>query len=911
MSEDRPLSPVTLSILSKLEADSNLSLTDGKIARFLESSLFVQQFAQQHTALFIKAVQIGWDLNYHEQFNIFESYQTFSDLSQKLRIFRKFHSVNIIYQMMIQKRKMEEIIAHLSALADALVLIALENVELSIKKRFRLDSLESMIVLALGKLGGRELNFSSDIDLIFLYDEEKVSGFDAIRIYTYIAQALVNLLNALTVDGFVFRVDLRLRPFGEGSPLVTSIDAFESYCLKHARDWERYALIKSRQLTDNNQKLSRIIQSFVYRKYIDYTVLNAIRLMKEKILSDMKRDKLKDNLKLGRGGIREIEFIVQCYQLIYGGQNRHLRANELSKGLCNLAKYQHIDKDDADCLWESYVFLRNFENALQMINDQQRHHLPKKEINQYRVSEILGYKNWQALEEDYQQVVQDVQTVFDQLTHFSELNLSSKKENEIPQIKSLDKPMTIGAQLRLEKELDKFKSNPNISEASIKSIEVLLELFEKEIIKFKETEQLSLLSVITKLLKTISRRSTYLHQLIESKDQLEQLVDVLSIGEWFSERIIQFPHLLEVILNLSDDYDKLYLDKSAYQLMINNRLEQVEISDREEALEILRRLKVEEVFKVALAEHRRNLTLMETSDVLSALAEAFTDQILDIAWDKVKQKFDFKPDELKKLKSSLSIIAYGKLGGYELGFGSDLDLIFLYQTQAGINNETRIYAKVVQTFVSLMQTRSYSGRLYSVDLRLRPSGETGLLVSSIDAFKIYQLNQAWTWEHQALTRARWIAGSQEVKEIFNKIRFQILKKERNDNELKQQVLAMRIKMNENLYKPKQGYFDIKYSPGGMIDIEFLAQYMALAYTQKHEEISIFTDNIRIFQSMESAQLLSFEQAQLLVEAYCFYRDLSYECVFKNKPLLVEIDKVKPYDNKIVTIYHQWLVNDRG
>ncbi|MCF6765903.1 bifunctional [glutamate--ammonia ligase]-adenylyl-L-tyrosine phosphorylase/[glutamate--ammonia-ligase] adenylyltransferase [Thiotrichales bacterium 19S3-7] len=897
-----------LSLILKQIERGQYDISQAQIEHLLDNSPFVSLFAKTHLDLFIEAILSPLVSDYDQAYDAFITNNQLSDFNQAIRLFRKFHSVVIIHQMLNLNQPFEIIAKHLSLLADYLINLALEKTYRDVKTKFNLDNIPPMTVLALGKLGARELNFSSDIDLIFLYDEKVSISFDPLRVYSGVAQQFIQYLNQLTIDGFVYRVDMRLRPFGDGSPLVSSISSFQSYCIKHAREWERYALIKARQVTTNTKEVESIISDFVYRNYMDYTVLDAIRRMKSKILKEMQIERLRFNVKLGRGGIREIEFIVQCYQLIYGGQNRHLRTPHLYDALMNLAKYQHIDQVIADKLYKHYVFLRNLENVLQMLNDQQRHHLPKKELNQNRISAMLNYSHWDALFNDYNQVSKEVQQAFDELTHFSKLDEFEKLnlEDHLGSTVITKQDSVVNLESMINDFKAKCKRNMQLSEQVCVLINELIFLFLIEVHHYPSDQQSTLLGDILKLLRAISRRSTYLYLLVESKDQLHLLVEMIARGQWFSQRLIQFPHLLETVLYLPDEHQQLYLSKVDYNYLLLKCINQVEYDAKEAFIEIVRRFKVEQVFKVAVAEYKRSLTLMETSDVLSALAEAIIETMLDYAWQQIKHKLSITENELLLLKESFCVVSYGKLGGYELGFGSDLDLIFLYKRHQKIDNPSKIYIKVVQLFVSLMQTQSYSGKLYTIDLRLRPSGETGLLVSDIQAFANYQLNQAWTWEHQAITRARWVGGSEQLQSEFELIRYDVLKRKRDLNELKKQIIAMRLKMNDNLYRPKHGYFDLKFSVGGMIDIEFLAQYMALAYTNHHQEISLFTDNIRIFQSMESAQLLQFDEAQILIEAYCYYRDLSYDYLFNNKPLLVEIDQLKPYDSKVKKIYNKWL-----
>lgn len=899
-------------------------ITQDEFIKLCYVSPFSLQLLRLNNNFFIFAIEIDFCEDYFKKFDLFLNSKLISEsdsFEKKLRYFRKIISVNIIYQMLIKQTEFEIISKHLSLLAETLIELAHQKTIKEINERFNLNEKSpNLIILGMGKLGGFELNFSSDVDLIFLYDEK-----DQIqeRFYILVAQRLIQILDNLTVDGFVYRVDMRLRPFGQQAPLVCSIAQFEKYLINHARDWERYALLKARILSNKNinyQKVMQLINRFVYRKYIDYQMLDSIRQMKGKILAEVIKQKAKDNIKLGRGGIREIEFIVQCYQLIYGGQNKTLKTTSLKEALFQLAEFNHLSTQVKESLWQNYVFLRDIENMLQMINDQQRHQLPRLEIDQSRLSLAFNRDSWENIAQEIKIIRTQVEQYFDQLTRFDEAIALNKVEKSLNDHSKVNinkvKENKENNQLIILYELFKNQvdKKSNLSESAKTMLDQLLDLFFNEIESKTYSNKEALFQASVKLLRAVSRRTTYLYLLLEYKDNIHNLLTVMNYGPWFSERLIQYPFLLEVVFLTEFDkkaHQTLYLDKNDYQKILKKLLTKIDLKDHEATMETLRRFKVEQVFKTAISQLTQTLSLMEASDVLSALAEVVIEEVLNDAWLRVKEKYRLSEKNTQQLKNALAVIAYGKLGGFELGFGSDLDLIFLYQANDQLDDSEKIFAKVLQQFVSLMQRQTYSDRLYEIDLRLRPSGETGLLVSSFEAFYDYQLKQAWVWEHQALTRARLICGSEELKKRFDLIREEILSKKKNKseiNQLKKEIHQMRQKMNDNLYKKMPGFFDIKYSDGGMLDIEFIAQFMTLAFSQQYAEISLFTDNIRIFQSMETAKLLERENADLLIKAYCYYRDLIYDSVFHQREAKIKLDKLKPYNQKVRNIYKSLLLS---
>lgn len=756
----------------------------------------------------------------------------------------------------------------------------------------------AMMILGMGKLGGDELNFSSDIDLIFVHHSANAfmrdSGKEvpAQRFYTQLGQQIIQTLNDLTADGFVFRVDMRLRPFGDGSALVVSHTALAQYLKTQGREWERYAYTKADIITGETQAqktLQQMIDAFVYRHYHDYKMLSSIRDMKQMIMQEMQAQKLAQHIKLGRGGIREIEFIAQCFQLIYGGQNIHLQTKHLKQALFALAHAQHIHQDQAQTLYQCYCFLRDVENSLQMVDDQQIHTLPSNESEQRSVVRLMGYGDWDSLAHEIQRVRAQVQSLFDELTHFGE-------SQSAPITEITEQPSSPPQHDDLYATLNAFIHSKNLDDDTSK----MLYAGVNSIQYYPNASEI--LDDFILLIRNILKRPNYLYLLIEEQAQISLMVQLMAQGKMIRQMMIESPFLLERAL-MKKRYDEVYISLETLRDKLTRRCQEIDVNDIEGYLEALRRFKIMQSFNILVAECRGYITIMEASDLFSHLATILCEEVLAGAWRAVVKDQDLR----QQLQNQLAIIAYGKLGGLELSISSDLDLIFIYQSNESDENAKRTLLKVVQKFIHYMQINTYSGRLYEVDLRLRPEGNSGLLVTDIEAFEKYQKQQAWTWEHQALSRARWIAGGKRLGFIFDRIRHEVMATPRNIIELKQHIREMRDKMQATLLKTDR--FDLKQSRGGMVDIEFMAQFFALAYSHRFPLISYYSDSIRIIESTESAGIIDLKTAQTLTQAYCFMREMTVRCFLDDQDNIVDHHLVKDHAGQVTHLWHQFIENN--
>ena len=826
--------------------------------------------------------------------------------AQRLRQARRAICAKLLFEQHHGLAAFETIALMLSTTAKLVIKRTLRFLQDALTKVRQLTQVpEAFVVIAMGKLGGNELNFSSDIDLVFLYHKDiefkQKNGktFSAFRFYTQLGQKMIAFLSDMTADGFVYRVDMRLRPFGEGSPLVSTYKHFDRYLINHAREWERYAYVKAAVITGakaDKIKLKRMIDCFVYRHYLDYKMLTAIRKMKQMINDEMKAENLKHNIKLGCGGIREIEFICQCFQLIYGGQNRHLQTASLKEALFMLADESHIAPDQAQALYRNYVLLRNIENALQMYDDEQTHSLPEDSERQASVAGLSGFKNWQDLLEALSGVRRKTQTLFDDLSNFSPQNRVTTPQKPAAQF-SISTPQHNNARENsVEAEVHKF--------LNLHPLQVHEDMMVRHLISAVKDDGHGMLGKVLDLLSALYRRKPYLYLLYEKRSHFDRLLNVLNYGKRVRDMLAKYPFLLERVFADAPLAAK-HFNLASFRSALNQSVRKIDLNDTEQYLESLRRFKIDQIFAIILAELQGDISLMESSDLFSYLATVIVESVLQGAWREIFKAGSNANRLSEDYVDAIGIIAYGKLGGFELSIDSDLDLVFLI-TDTNPRLKQRVFIRLVQKFIHFMQIATYNGKLYDIDVRLRPDGKHGLLVSTVTAYADYQRNKAWVWEHQALTRARFIAGSKQIKQAFNTTRRQVICRKYNLLKLKSQIVKMREKMRGQLLKTHD-QFDLKQSRGGMIDIEFIAQFYALAYSHKVSEVAYFSDSIRIIQTIESARLISQKTADTLIASYCTYRQLGFECYLKREALIVPMAKVQPMCDKIIRLWEKIFV----
>ncbi|ENN99735.1 bifunctional [glutamate--ammonia ligase]-adenylyl-L-tyrosine phosphorylase/[glutamate--ammonia-ligase] adenylyltransferase, partial [Pseudoalteromonas agarivorans] len=741
-----------------------------------------------------------------------------------------------------------------------------------------------LMVLGMGKLGGHELNYSSDIDLIFAYPRNVPTQGGRKRIeaqvfYTKVAQKLINALNQVTGDGQVFRVDMRLRPFGESGPLVMSFHAIEDYYQEQGRDWERYAMLKGRLIGTPNQYWDEFIQllkPFVYRRYIDFSVIESLRKMKLMIAQEVRRKRLTNNIKLGAGGIREVEFIVQALQMVRGGREANLQTQSLLYALEQLTLNQAMDEQEANELKRNYLHLRKVEQYLQMFDDQQTQTLPDDELNQERLNYLLESESFDHTMSEIEQVMAKIHDEFLLVIGEETVPLDTCEGAFISTWDHGDVSFLNDIKEQWQVPLHDFKqrlSKVNIGNRGRDILDKLMPLLLKQLSDFNASGET--FTLVCQILNKIVSRTAYLELLYENQGALKQLVLLCCHSKWIGEHISRYPILLDELIDPAALYKPTPL--SAYKDEIRQYFLRIEHDDLELQMEALRQFKQTHQLRIAAADATGVIDVMKVSDHLTALAEAVVDQAVNIAWYNTVKRFGMPPNTDDEHKG-FAVIAYGKTGGFEVGYDSDLDLVFVHNHDgnSSTNGDKSItsrqfYLKLAQRLMHLFNTRTASGILYELDTRLRPEGASGLLAINLESFNHYQQTQAWTWEHQALVRARVILGQDELRARFAQIRKEILCAQRDIDTLKQDVLKMREKMRTHLAKGNSEQFDLKQDVGAMTDIEFITQYLVLKNANQFSQLTVFSDNVRILTDAAAIGCITKTQKQQLIQAYIDYR----------------------------------------
>ena len=768
---------------------------------------------------------------------------------------------------------------------------------------------QDLIVVAMGKHGAQELNLSSDIDLIFAFDEQgETNGRKCIEVQQFCilwGQKLIYLLDHITADGFVFRVDMRLRPWGDGSALAISHVALEKYLSQHGREWERYAWIKARIITGGQEgyELLEMTRPFVFRKYVDYTAFEAMREMKAMIEREVQRRNIEDNIKLGAGGIREVEFIVQVFQLIYGGSKLELQDRQCLVSLRHLGEAELLEPQAVLDLEDAYLFLRRVEHAIQALNDQQSQALPTEPELRARISDTLGFADWdsfmQTLNEKRAKVIYQFEHLIKENEPDSLLENYSQLEKQLDavlddQAKNLVHEFWYGHATKklTAKALQRLKTFwPHLIEAVLQS----------------ENPQMALMRLMP-LVESVLRRSVYLVMLIESKGALQRLVKMATVSPWICEELTQYPVLLDEFLSMDFELPK----RSDLEDSLRQQLLRIELDEVEDLMRVLRLFKKSNVLTVAASDVLAESHLMKVSDALTDIAEVTANAALQLAYQMIVKKHGYPVDSEGQRcgleHNAFAIIGYGKVGGIELGYGSDLDVVFIHNMDEQADTDGikpisgfEFAMRVARKFVSLMTTQTLDGRVYDVDTRLRPSGDAGLLVTSLRAFEQYQLKSAWLWEHQALVRARSIAGDQDLRDKFEVLRCKILTQPRDEAYVRSEVLKMRQKMKDHLGSSKEqkkdGIFHLKQDAGGIVDIEFMAQYAVLAWSGSNPDLAHYSDNVRILEDAAKTGCLSSDDATALIQAYLRERAESHRLALANQSM--QVNAADWYDTREV------------
>ncbi|MBE3664597.1 bifunctional glutamine synthetase adenylyltransferase/deadenyltransferase [Vibrio navarrensis] len=853
-----------------------------------------------------------------------------------LRQFRNREMVYIAWKDFSQSWSLQASLSHLSQLAEAMIFetyqwqYALCCQEWGTPTNAAGEE-QPMLIIGMGKLGGGELNFSSDIDLIFTYPENGETqgarrSIANAQFFTRLGQRIIKALDQQTFDGFCYRVDMRLRPFGESGPLVMSFAALEDYYQEQGRDWERYAMIKARvmgrEMYPQYQELRQMLRPFVFRRYIDFSAIQSLRRMKSMISSEVRRRGLTNNIKLGAGGIREIEFIAQVFQLIRGGREPSLRKRGLLTTLEAIAQLQLLTQEEVSSLTVAYQFLRRLENLLQAMADKQTQTLPESELEQLALATAMGYADWQSLLLEVNQHMAAVHQVFETLigddeeevspvaNHFSELWDMAHNPEVIEQI--LQNDLSLDAPGAVAQQVIQFKADLAKKTLGPRGRDVLNHLMPKVFsAAFAHPEAQFGLPRVFFLLHSIVTRTTYLELLDEHPAALTQLVRLCTASPMISQQLARYPILLDELIDPQQLYNPIPLE--SYRTELRDFLARIPEEDMEQQMEALRQFKQICILRIAAADIAGVLPVMKVSDHLTYLAEAIVEAVVHQAWQQVAEKYG-EPTHLKERNGKgFAVVGYGKVGGWELGYNSDLDVVFLHDCPTNVYTDGKkeidgrqFYLRLAQRIIHIFSTRTASGILYEVDTRLRPSGASGLLVCPVDAFDEYQRQEAWTWEHQALVRARMIYGDDELASEFARVRHEVLALPRDESQLKKEVAEMRVKMRDHLGGKKADRFMLKQDQGGITDIEFLAQYLVLNFSASKPKMTRWSDNVRIFETSIAQGVMDESQALALTQAYTRMRDEIHKRNLLNLDADVALDKFTAERQVVMDAWNAWL-----
>jgi len=736
-----------------------------------------------------------------------------------------------------------------------------------------------LMVVGMGKLGGRELNVSSDIDLVFLYAEEgETTGPKVISNFEYftrLARKLIAAIGEPTADGFVFRVDMRLRPYGDSGPLVSNLTMFENYLVTQGREWERYAWIKARLITGEHESdLSSLVRPFVFRRHLDYGALASMRGLHAQIRQEVSRRDMADNIKLGPGGIREVEFTAQVFQLIRGGREAALRIQPTLSVLRVLAERRLLPQAAVQELSSAYEFLRRLEHRLQYLDDQQTQSLPRNDDDQTIVASTMGFADWNSFRVELERHRQAVSGHFEQIFSTSpdarDENLATGSaiapafsietdaealQNRLQELGYLDTKALAARVIEL-KTGSRYRQMPASGQARIDAL--LPRMLEAAAI---HTHRNAAVDSLLNLMECIGRRESYLALLLEYPQCLAAVAKLAATSRWAADYLGQHPILLDELLDARALHAP--LDPAALSQALQAQVAE-HVGDTERQMDTLRHYKHAHTFRLLAQDLAGELPLETLSDHLSDLACVCLAEIMRLAWDNLRTKHRPQP--------SFAVIGYGKLGGKELGYASDLDIIFLYDDQAPEASE--VYSRFALRINTWLTTVTSAGVLYETDLRLRPDGAAGLMVSPFEAFENYQLHKAWVWEHQALTRARHVAGDAAIGRRFEGLRHEILRQPRDPHTLRREIAAMRTKMLE-AHPNTSAMFDLKHDRGGIIDVEFIVQYLVLAHAATHAELTANSGNLALIRRAAELGLIPERTAATVHDAYRTYRRMQH------------------------------------
>jgi glutamate-ammonia-ligase adenylyltransferase len=808
----------------------------------------------------------------------YETLRTTHHCGDALRILRQLVMERLVSLDCDQHASLDDITRAVTELGEFALNVAFNEAQTQLDASYGMPTTPSgeravLWIIGMGKFGARELNVSSDIDLIYVYDEDGDTtglpdGRGRISNHDYFAKAvklIYTLIGDTTDHGFVFRMDLALRPNGNSGPSVVSRQALEEYFLVQGREWERFAWLKSRVVAPlsamrNAFELRDTVLPFVFRRYLDYSVFESLRGLHQQIRNHSAkqsagRPERANDVKLSRGGIREIEFTVQLLQVVRGGHFPELRTRPTLQALQRLVQANLMPAATAEALSQAYVFLRQVEHRIQYLDDQQTHVLPTRDDDLNWIALTMGFGDacdfLTQLDSHRELVAQE----FDRLLGLGDKHESAKSDCKGCTPSQHNTHVDLASLLpslneRLRERVTHWSEQPRVRALRDEGLQRLLKLLQRTnswIEQGRVTEEAAVRW--TDWIEPLLRRESYLALLVERPLVHEQLMRLLGMARWPAKYLLQHPGVIDELAGealLAERFIPAEFEEELERRLTS--LQSMGQADEETLLNLLRRAHHAEVFRTLARDVEGRITVEQVADDLSALADSVLKITSRWVWQHFKQRHRDEPQ--------FAILAYGKLGGKELGYGSDLDIVFVYEDSDERAGE--IYAAYVRKLINWLTVKTSDGDLYEIDTALRPNGNSGLLVSTFDAYADYQCqrgeNTAWTWEHQAMTRARFCLGSPELKTRFDAVRANVINAKRDLVSLREEIVAMREKLRA-AHTVKPELFDVKHSAGGMVDVEFAVQYLVLAYAQAHPNLLGNVGNIALLQNAEDAGLL--------------------------------------------------------
>jgi len=836
-------------------------------------------------------------------------------LKTTLRRLRKAVMLGLITRDLDGRADLAEVVTTVTALAEEAVSAVSASHTLWLAREYgnplgaSSGSRQALQVVAMGKLGGGELNVSSDIDIVFVYPEEgetdgprRISNHE---FFVRLARRIIGAIAEVTADGFVFRVDTRLRPYGDSGPLAVSFDMLEEYFTSQGREWERYAWVKARTVTGAAvAELDAVVTPFVYRRHLDYSAIASLRNLHAQIRQEVHKREIADNIKLGAGGIREIEFLVQVFQIIRGGREPAFRVRSTLKALALLGEKHILPTHAVEELRAAYVYLRNLEHRLQYLDDQQTQMLPPAEEDRALVAEMMGCADYAALRRELDAHRAVVSRHFEAI-FASVRDSGAAQDHSDPWLQSLSEAeararlagMGFADPERLHARLVEINGSARYRRMAASSQALLDRLLPQLLDTARALPNPdATFERILNVVDSIGRRESYLALLLEYPNATAALARLASASPWAADYLARHPVLLDELINPQGGSDE--PDWPRLREALRTSLDE-HIDNTERQMDILRHFKQTQTLRLLALDLAGTLSLETLSDHLSDLAGAVLEEVLRLAWKALRTRHREQP--------RFAIIGFGKLGGKELGYASDLDVIFLYDDDDAAAPET--YARLAQRINTWLTSATSAGVLYETDLRLRPDGAAGLLVSHIDAFRDYEFEKAWVWEHQALTRARFVAGDPEIGARLERVRTEVLCRQRELAALAGEILSMRDRMRD-AHPNASGLFDLKHDRGGIVDVEFVVQFLVLGHAHRHPGLTRNVGNLALLKLAAGLGLLPDELATGAHAAYREFRRLQHAMRLQGERFARVDPAVVAQHAKAVQQLWTWVFGDR-